>query len=58
MSGDTPTISPPCPPAFDLIEFDAGRSVRHAPPMIVGDGANEIRRNVTVRQLLARGGVG
>jgi alkylation response protein AidB-like acyl-CoA dehydrogenase len=36
-------------------EFDVERYFRDAPLMIVGEGTNEIQRNVIVRQLVARG---
>jgi alkylation response protein AidB-like acyl-CoA dehydrogenase len=36
-------------------EFDAERYFRDAPLMIVGEGTNEIQRNVIVRQLINRG---
>jgi alkylation response protein AidB-like acyl-CoA dehydrogenase len=36
-------------------EFDVERYFRDAPLMIVGEGTNEIQRNVIVRQLIARG---
>ena len=39
-------------------EFDVERYFRDAPLMIVGEGTNEIQRNVIVRQLVARGGIG
>ena len=38
-------------------EFDVERYFRDAPLMIVGEGTNEIQRNVIVRQLVARGGI-
>lgn len=38
-------------------EFDVERYFRDAPLMIVGEGTNEIQRNVIVSQLVARGGV-
>jgi alkylation response protein AidB-like acyl-CoA dehydrogenase len=38
-------------------EFDMERYFRDAPLMIVGEGTNEIQRNVIVRQLIARGGI-
>ena len=38
-------------------EFDAERYFRDAPLMIVGEGTNEIQRNVIAAQLVARGGV-
>jgi hypothetical protein len=38
-------------------EFDVERYFRDAPLMIVGEGTNEIRRNVIVAQLIARGGL-
>lgn len=38
-------------------EFDAERYFRDAPLMIVGEGTNEIQRNVIVRQLVSRGGL-
>ncbi len=38
-------------------EFNVERYFRDAPLMIVGEGTNEIQRNVIVRQLVARGGV-
>ncbi|WP_433177626.1 acyl-CoA dehydrogenase family protein [Actinoallomurus sp. CA-150999] len=38
-------------------EFDVERYFRDAPLMIVGEGTNEIQRNVIVRQLIARGGL-
>lgn len=38
-------------------EFDVERYFRDAPLMIVGEGTNEILRNVVVRQLVERGGL-
>jgi isovaleryl-CoA dehydrogenase len=38
-------------------EFDVERYFRDAPLMIVGEGTNEIQRNVIVRQLMERGTV-
>ncbi|NLU83777.1 acyl-CoA dehydrogenase [Rhodococcus sp. HNM0569] len=38
-------------------EYDVERYFRDAPLMIVGEGTNEIQRNVIVGQLVARGGV-
>jgi alkylation response protein AidB-like acyl-CoA dehydrogenase len=38
-------------------EFDMERYFRDAPLMIVGEGTNEIQRNVIVRQLVTRGGI-
>ncbi|GIH14166.1 acyl-CoA dehydrogenase family protein [Rugosimonospora africana] len=38
-------------------EFDIERYFRDAPLMIVGEGTNEIQRNVIVRQLIERGSV-
>ena len=38
-------------------EFDAERYFRDAPLMIVGEGTNEIQRNVIVSQLVSRGSV-
>jgi isovaleryl-CoA dehydrogenase len=38
-------------------EFDVERYFRDAPLMIVGEGTNEIQRNVIVRQLMERGSV-
>jgi alkylation response protein AidB-like acyl-CoA dehydrogenase len=38
-------------------EFDVERYFRDAPLMIVGEGTNEILRNVITRQLVARGGL-
>jgi alkylation response protein AidB-like acyl-CoA dehydrogenase len=38
-------------------EFDVERYFRDAPLMIVGEGTNEIQRNVIASQLVARGGV-
>jgi alkylation response protein AidB-like acyl-CoA dehydrogenase len=38
-------------------EFDVERYFRDAPLMIVGEGTNEIQRNVIVRQLVNRGGI-
>jgi alkylation response protein AidB-like acyl-CoA dehydrogenase len=38
-------------------EFDVERYFRDAPLMIVGEGTNEILRNVIARQLVARGGL-
>ena len=35
-------------------EYDVERYFRDAPLMIVGEGTNEIQRNVIVRQLIAR----
>jgi alkylation response protein AidB-like acyl-CoA dehydrogenase len=39
-------------------EVDVERYFRDAPLMIVGEGTNEIQRNVIVRQLIRRGGLG
>ncbi|WP_326835356.1 acyl-CoA dehydrogenase family protein [Amycolatopsis rhabdoformis] len=39
-------------------EFDVERYFRDAPLMIVGEGTNEIQRNVIVSQLVQRGGLG
>jgi len=36
-------------------EFDVERYFRDAPLMIVGEGTNEIQRNVIVAQLVSRG---
>ncbi|AFC53148.1 butyryl-CoA dehydrogenase [Mycobacterium paraintracellulare] len=38
-------------------EYDVERYFRDAPLMIVGEGTNEIQRNVIASQLIARGGV-
>ncbi|OHV60763.1 acyl-CoA dehydrogenase family protein [Pseudofrankia sp. BMG5.36] len=38
-------------------EFDVERYFRDAPLMIVGEGTNEIQRNVIARQLVARNGL-
>jgi alkylation response protein AidB-like acyl-CoA dehydrogenase len=38
-------------------EFDVERYFRDAPLMIVGEGTNEIQRNVIAAQLIARGGL-
>lgn len=38
-------------------EFNVERYFRDAPLMIIGEGTNEILRNVIVRQLVARGGI-
>ncbi|MBV9353866.1 MAG: acyl-CoA dehydrogenase family protein [Mycobacterium sp.] len=38
-------------------EYDVERYFRDAPLMIVGEGTNEIQRNVIARQLVARGGI-
>src|SRR6478735_1913665 len=38
-------------------EYDVERYFRDAPLMIVGEGTNEIQRNVIVAQLVARGGL-
>ena len=38
-------------------EYDAERYFRDAPLMIVGEGTNEIQRNVIAAQLVARGGL-
>ena len=38
-------------------EFDAERYFRDAPLMIVGEGSNEIQRNVIATQLVSRGGI-
>jgi alkylation response protein AidB-like acyl-CoA dehydrogenase len=38
-------------------EFDVERYFRDAPLMIVGEGTNEIQRNVIVAQLVKRGGI-
>jgi alkylation response protein AidB-like acyl-CoA dehydrogenase len=39
------------------LEFDVERYFRDAPLMILGEGTNEIQRNVIVEQLIARGGL-
>ncbi len=39
-------------------EFDVERYFRDAPLMIVGEGTNEIQRNVIAGQLVERGGLG
>jgi alkylation response protein AidB-like acyl-CoA dehydrogenase len=39
-------------------EFDAERYFRDAPLMIIGEGTNEIQRNVIAAQLVQRGGLG
>jgi alkylation response protein AidB-like acyl-CoA dehydrogenase len=38
-------------------EFDVERYFRDAPLMIVGEGTNEIQRNIIARQLIARNGL-
>ncbi len=38
-------------------EYDVERYFRDAPLMLVGEGTNEIQRNVIVSQLVARGGI-
>jgi alkylation response protein AidB-like acyl-CoA dehydrogenase len=38
-------------------EFDVERYFRDAPLMIVGEGTNEVQRNVIARQLIKRGGL-
>jgi butyryl-CoA dehydrogenase len=38
-------------------EFDVERYFRDAPLMIVGEGTNEIQRNMIVEQLIRRGGL-
>jgi alkylation response protein AidB-like acyl-CoA dehydrogenase len=38
-------------------EFDVERYFRDAPLMLVGDGTNEIQRNIIAAQLVARGGL-
>lgn len=38
-------------------EYDAKRYFRDAPLMLVGEGTNEIQRNVIVSQPISRGGV-
>jgi alkylation response protein AidB-like acyl-CoA dehydrogenase len=38
-------------------EFDVERYFRDAPLMIVGEGTNEIQRNVIISQLVSRGGI-
>jgi alkylation response protein AidB-like acyl-CoA dehydrogenase len=38
-------------------EFDVERYFRDAPLMIVGEGTNEIQRNVITSQLVSRGGL-
>ena len=38
-------------------EFDVERYFRDAPLMIVGEGTNEIQRNVIISQLVQRGGL-
>jgi alkylation response protein AidB-like acyl-CoA dehydrogenase len=39
-------------------EFDVERYFRDAPLMIIGEGTNEIQRNVIAGQLVKRGGLG
>jgi alkylation response protein AidB-like acyl-CoA dehydrogenase len=39
-------------------EFDLERYFRDAPLMILGEGTNEIQRNVIAQQLISRGGLG
>ncbi len=39
-------------------EYDVERYFRDAPLMIVGEGTNEIQRNVIAQQLISRGGLG
>jgi len=39
-------------------EFDVERYFRDAPLMIVGEGTNEIQRNIIAAQLVKRGGIG
>jgi alkylation response protein AidB-like acyl-CoA dehydrogenase len=39
------------------LEYDVERYFRDAPLMIIGEGTNEIQRNVIVKQLVARGGL-
>jgi alkylation response protein AidB-like acyl-CoA dehydrogenase len=39
-------------------EFDVERYLRDAPLMIIGEGTNEIQRNVIAAQLVQRGGLG
>jgi len=38
-------------------EYDVERYFRDAPLMIVGEGTNEIQRNVIAAQLIKRGGL-
>jgi alkylation response protein AidB-like acyl-CoA dehydrogenase len=38
-------------------EFEVERYFRDAPLMIVGEGTNEIQRDVIMRQLISRGGL-
>ena len=38
-------------------EFDVERYFRDAPLMLVGEGTNEIQRNVIAAQLVKRGGI-
>jgi len=38
-------------------EYDVERYFRDAPLMIVGEGTNEIQRNVIAGQLVSRGGI-
>jgi hypothetical protein len=38
-------------------EYDVERYFRDAPPMIVGEGTNEIQRNMIARRLVVRGGI-
>jgi alkylation response protein AidB-like acyl-CoA dehydrogenase len=38
-------------------EYDVERHFRDAPLMIVGEGTNEIQRNVIAGQLVSRGGI-
>ena len=37
-------------------EFEVERFFRDAPLMIVGEGTNEIQRDIIARQLISRGG--
>jgi alkylation response protein AidB-like acyl-CoA dehydrogenase len=38
-------------------EFEVERYFRDAPLMIVGEGTNEIQRDIIARQLISRGGL-
>jgi alkylation response protein AidB-like acyl-CoA dehydrogenase len=38
-------------------EFDIERYFRDAPLMIVGEGTNEIQKNIIAKQLVSRGGL-
>jgi alkylation response protein AidB-like acyl-CoA dehydrogenase len=57
MSGTAGIPAPSGRGGRQSTEYDVERYFRDAPLMIVGEGTNEIQRNVIAAQLIARGGL-